>query len=294
MSCDLRTVLRAGQASFCCIEGDANLYGLGIRIGTYLIWAASLVAYNIARSEASTLRLLSGCYQLATLLALLIASASERSLFAAEACILLALCIGGLCTSTDLPSSATYTAFKSYATLDTSDLGNLMRIVVLITSAGYGLWYALSGFDNVCRSLCANSSFFFGEVSLYGWYRELLKALFILYAIGIAALGGFTIWSALSYRRGSGTVRVRTTIKSRDELDREGGGIITLSIGAVVMVILIIAIELIIYWNKLENVHSCGSVAQLIPLLVAAVIFCKTFMAVCCNQKTRSVQLKGR
>lgn len=293
MSCTLRTVLHAEQASFCSIEGDANLYGLGIRIGTYLIWTASLIAYNVTRSETSTMRILSGLYQLSTLLALFIASASERTLFAVEPLILLGLCIGGLCTSTDLPSSATYTALKCYTTLEIADLGSLLRVLVLVMSTGYGMWYSFTGFDNVCRSLCGNSFFFFSKVSLYGWYRELLQALFVLYAVGIAILAGNTAWSALFHRGRRWSKRETVPVKTQDDLDESRGGLIGLSIGTVIMVIFIIAIELTIYWNRMENVHSCGSVAQLLPLIIGIAMVCKTFLTMGSDRSVKRAQLKG-
>ncbi|RPB26915.1 hypothetical protein L211DRAFT_753567, partial [Terfezia boudieri ATCC MYA-4762] len=45
--------------------GDADTYGLGIRIGLYFQWITSSIAYSFVPSEAITMRGVNNCFQAA-------------------------------------------------------------------------------------------------------------------------------------------------------------------------------------------------------------------------------------
>jgi hypothetical protein len=46
----------------CGFAGDDNTYGLGIRIGVYLQWICSSIAYNFVPEEAVTMRGVNTCF----------------------------------------------------------------------------------------------------------------------------------------------------------------------------------------------------------------------------------------
>jgi hypothetical protein len=54
-------------ASVCGFSGNSDVYGLGVRLGTYLQWLSSIIALNLSREEANFMYGMNVCYQLATL-----------------------------------------------------------------------------------------------------------------------------------------------------------------------------------------------------------------------------------
>ena len=55
----------SSKSTVCGFRGDENVYGLGIRLGVYLQWLTSCLAYNFVADEAVTLRGVNTCFTLA-------------------------------------------------------------------------------------------------------------------------------------------------------------------------------------------------------------------------------------
>lgn len=290
MSCSSRILTFPTKAAFCGVSGNEDLYDLGIRLGSYLLWGANIVAHNVSPTKAESIRTLSSCYQLATTIGLVYSSTQPSTLFAVEAYILLALCIGGIWTST-YPRQLSSVKLNSYASFDVSGLGGIIRLVLLPASAGFGLWYTFLGMDNLCQSLCANDAFFFARVDLYGWYRTLLKVVFCGYAICLTALFGRAILRKVA-RRQQGNNAENEAIGEERERPLESPSIISLLLGALAMLLFILTIELTIYWNLIVDSNSLHSVAQLLPLLVALAGLCKTLYTASRELGVRQLKLR--
>jgi len=176
--------------------GDQDTYGLGIRIGLYFQWVTSSIAYNLVPSEAINMRGVNNCFQLAMFAGLLyvtITKGSLHQLHPVEAYIMLLFCMGGVCSGTsdvgdgvgDHESSIGIAARKSYAYLEASSLGGCVRVLLGCGFIGYGLWFLFLGMDDM-RSPFPNDcnyAFFLARVDLFGWFRTLLRVLFVCASI---------------------------------------------------------------------------------------------------------------
>jgi hypothetical protein len=78
----------------CSFSGNADMYGLGIRIGFYFQWYSTILASWIARPEVPSLRLSNSLFVAATFLALVIQTAMNK-LRPVEIYIVLLLTFGG-------------------------------------------------------------------------------------------------------------------------------------------------------------------------------------------------------
>ena len=277
MSCASRILYLPNDVIYCRLQGDDSLYGLGLRLGTYLLWATTVIANNASPRRLPFVRTLSTCYQFATLIAILYRSTGHASLFALDVHILLTLCVGGLLTSTlpPRPSSTWLATLQSFTHLDVSSLGGIMRLFVLPASSGYGLWYVFSGMDGFCRSTCTNEVvFFFAKVKLFGWYRSLLKSLFSIMTFSVIV----SLFATLARSVARNRSRSETTKeeKNREKEPRFG----LLVIGTATITIFIVAIELPLYWNRTVGVSSCHSAAELLPIVVAAAALCETLRCI--------------
>lgn len=185
-------------------EGDQDTYGLGIRIGLYLQWITSSIAYNFVPAEAVTMRGVNNSFQLAMFAGLLFVTVTKGSdLYAVEGYLILLFCMGGVCSGGSLSTqeqntrgdggssgvgggtsqSASARSSAPFAYFESTTAGGLVRLAIGCAFVAYGLWFVFVGMDGMKAPECARSAFFFARVDLFGWFRSLLKALFVLSAV---------------------------------------------------------------------------------------------------------------
>lgn len=301
-------------------KGDSDTYGLGIRIGLYFQWVTSSIAYNLVPSEAINMRGVNNCFQLAMFAGLLYVTITNEQLHAVEAYLILLFCMGGVCSGTvevddeigeDRESRVDGVARKSYAYLEASSLGGYVRVLLGCGFIGYGLWFVFLGMDNMHhKQTDCNYVFFLARVDLFGWFRTLLKILFVCATIpavlslvfmtislvntswvffleggwqgrvrphkhGALPSNGENVTSSKSKQSTSSEVK---TALSEDEAaeasEDEKPGLQNIKLrkqnvgfsGALLFFIL--SVELIIKWNKIEQVGSIGSTGQLLPVII--------------------------
>ncbi|KAF8428696.1 hypothetical protein EV426DRAFT_571309 [Tirmania nivea] len=182
-----------------------------------------------------------------------------------------------------------------YAYLETSTLGGYVRLLLACGFIAYGLWFVFVGMDemldafpNDCRY-----AFFLARVDLSGSFRKFLKALFILVAIpalvslkrGTATLARATQnfffeqgWQGRAkpkpeiYNESPVTTPPESQTLSPSNNEVPGLQYVKIRLLDVILsgtlLIFIIAVELIIRWNKIEKVQSIRSTGQLLPVII--------------------------
>lgn len=258
----------------CGFAGDDNTYGLGIRIGIYLQWITSSIAYNFVPEEAVTMRGVNNCFQAAMFAGLLFITITKGpELYAVEAFIMLIFCMGGVCSG-DNPEigEAGKEKSKKYAYFDATTLGSLIRFSLGVGFCAYGVWFTFKGMDNMKHPPCSTFAFFIVRVNLYGWFRTFWKIMFTLGALMYAAIiiGGvptlvMRYWQFL-------WAPVKQDFASQDmedgnpkTVDTTSTSNLTLSTG---LILFIIGVEMMVRWNHIEGVDSLGSTGQLLPLII--------------------------
>jgi len=185
------------------------------------------------------------------------------------------------------------TAVKTrYAYLETSTLGGYVRLLLACGFIAYGLWFVFVGMDGMLDAYPDDCkyAFFLARLDLSGGFREFLKALFILVAIpALHALMGGTVslaretrnfvfrqgWqgsanhSSIVLKPPSSPEPQDKTEASNDRLDWQH--VMCRLLGAILsgtLFMFIIAVELTIRWNKIEEVQAIGSTGQLLPVII--------------------------
>ncbi|CAG8694257.1 11183_t:CDS:2, partial [Acaulospora colombiana] len=100
----------------CGFVGDSNMYGKGIRIGMYLQWITSSLAYNFVPEEAVNMRLI-------------YITVNNQELYAVECWIVLLMCMGGVASE------------RGFASYKSSDIGRLIKLILGLAIIGYWAWF---------------------------------------------------------------------------------------------------------------------------------------------------------
>ncbi|KAH0610067.1 uncharacterized protein H6S33_012613 [Morchella sextelata] len=264
----------------CGFSGDDNTYGLGIRIGVYLQWVTSAVAYGFLPTEAQSVRGVNNCFQAAMFAGLLFITITKGSdLYAVEAYMMLIFCMGGVCSGDAKEDGGIFKA-KKFAYHKASNIGGLIRFVLSTGFCVYGLWFFFTGMDHMKHPGCSTWAYFFAKVNLYTWLRTFMKAVFVLMGI----IHSMVIFWPIAHKLccfptshneeidlavasfGQSEIEPENTSRSKAEKGLESTSMVILS-GSLISFML--TVELMIRWNHILGVNELGSTGQLLPLIMA-------------------------
>jgi hypothetical protein len=237
----------------CRVNGNADFYGFGIRLGTYFQFIATLLVTLYAPEEESFYLALNNLLQTAMFAGLLLLTVSQGPLLVVEPVIVMFLLFGSL-------SSLTSDGFFL------SPVGRpsgIYRLLLYSGIAGYSCWFWFKGIDTVAKPLAPAScdfstTAFFGQVSSFGPFRTFNKVASVM---GLAVCVSFLIFSIRKSLTGGGS-RIKPREKTTD--------VILLIISITIIIVSIVGAEWIIHANHITGIYDVNGVGQLIPLLVGA------------------------
>lgn len=253
------------------------MYGMGVRIGCYLQWSTSIFAENFYGPAVEPCRDANTTFQVAMLAGLVLSTGSPKeNAIALEGYIALLFCF----TSVWIASLQVLSVPKTDHTnsLNFSDTKRAMRGVgdMLLNTAicSYGIYLLYVGFDQLRRTTCPETIFFFGPVELFGWFRIFLKVVLIISLVGSATslslriLSFFQQLSQFISQWGQSYMPQSPCPPSRVRMVKLS---FSKLLGSIVgLGIFIVAIELTIAWNNIRHIYECASFSQLFPLVAGA------------------------
>ncbi|KAF8472883.1 hypothetical protein BDZ91DRAFT_760323 [Kalaharituber pfeilii] len=277
-------------------RGNADMYGLGVRIGVYLqIFACICAKYLRLERAIESLAFSSGLLRLALLISLSYVTIKEERLEAVDTAIMVLLALISTppfdsLGRVSLPSNLEFRTLGRFL----NQMAPMFRALSGLGLICYSVWFWWTGLETLGHSPCTGTTFFFAKVSLYNWFRWLgrIYTVYMLIALVLMILNWMRRnWcpncgsAGNSSRNSESTVKARVMDKIRkilviDIILEILGGykdffvfLITNRTSKAVLAIvvnglIILAIELTIRWNFITGVNSLGSVGQLIPFLV--------------------------
>jgi len=235
-----RAVLNANNTlPKCAIQGNSDLYGLGIRISVYVQYLTILVAAVSGRKLYSKIRTAVLIYAVAILIVVFRNSISGS--------------IHGL----EVPIIQFLVLIQLSAVLPTvwvvSVVGWFIYLALAANSA-YFVWYWFRGLDFLPKSACVDEyAWFFAKVSLYHWYRTFNKV-----------FACFTIVGVITQIFGIGGAVGAEVV---DEEEQNGPGNVFFLLPTIPFSVS--ACEMAIKWNGITGVNSINGTGQLIPLVLS-------------------------
>ncbi|KAL7933594.1 hypothetical protein V8C35DRAFT_303356 [Trichoderma chlorosporum] len=254
----------------CPVNGNSDLYGLGIRVGIYiqmLTVQLSGLASAIFKTEDS-LGQGTIIFVLATGIVLVRLLQQENAIEAVEVFPILTLLLAqvGVCR-------VPYWKGQTTALIYTFEVGALLAMFA---------WFWWHGMDTLQRTCPDDKAFFFAKVSIWHWFRTLNKVGSVFAIIAgvvsvvfyLAAIILFTFVRAANF-----VTRFRNggaDGKSKEEDNPMGFGPVDflVNIGAIVYV------EMALKWNNISGVHSLAAPGQFMPFFIAIAQLLSVFYGV--------------
>ncbi|KAM0255008.1 hypothetical protein ACHAQJ_006236 [Trichoderma viride] len=232
-----------------CPDGNSDLYGVGVRVGLYAQWVATLLVTVFDPKTESTYRIANLIIQWSIFLGLCTQSSSGDPVVGAV--ITQYLLFGSL-------SSVTGNGISHF-----SHFSGIFRIVFYTAVSAYGCWFWYTGIDVMASPGCPDIAFF-GHVTIHGWFRTLGKVVSVLGLILCVFFVCFSILATMrrfskGFREG---FKPKQKVRPRVELV-----LVALSMGLIGISIYLV--EHLIMVNDIQGVSikEIGTVGQLIPLL---------------------------
>ncbi|KAI2626759.1 hypothetical protein GGR54DRAFT_483662 [Hypoxylon sp. NC1633] len=229
----------------CDMIGNADFYGIGIRLGLYAQSLTTLLVTLFVQEEEGLNRTLNLLLQLAIFAGTLLLT-QKNDIHAFEVVLVFWLLVGALSSLTGDGISAV------------DSFSGVCRVLFYIALSSYGCWFWFIGLDTMQETSCTQIAFFGGS-TLDGWFQTFGKVVAVL---GFVVAGGMLAWAGyLSIGNRGGRGRSGRYRRPQTE--------ITLMVLSIVMVILsIVSAEYVIRANHLTGVDDIFAVGQLLAFLV--------------------------
>lgn len=283
------------QPPQCGFEGNPDLYGLGIRMGVYFLWASALIIwrwYPEGRTE------LGGAYLLflfALLIAMVVITARLEPIHSAEILLLMYIIFGGVFTVMMIGLRKRY--LQKAKKIKTSWVQTMALFFILAAASIYCSWFWLSGIHHhdFLDTTCVTYGFLFTKVSLKNkhvtrFFAALSLYLAIIYVIAsiyaVGALSAFLTnapWlSRIIEKSKQQSLTTATQERSSSSTRRAWKigsefttSVVTPATNIVSFIYSIIGIEMTLQWNHVTGVYTINSVGQLIPFVIGLLGFIK-------------------
>jgi hypothetical protein len=233
-----------GDAQICGFSGNMDLYGVGIRVGLYLQWIATLLTTLFRPGDEDPIRVVNLLIQSAIFIGLILLT-GRHQLNPVEPVITIWLLFGALSSLTGGGINPLGRFSGGY------------RVLLYSGIAGYACWFWFSGLDNMLLSKprCSTVAFF-GNVSITGPFRTFNK---VASVIGLAVCVVF-IGVDVAVLLGLWGMR------ESEKPSRPRAQIELTFMSAVIIVVSMAAVEYLIKTNQITGVNDILSVGQTIPL----------------------------
>ena len=157
----------------CGFRGDADIYGIGIRIGYYSQALSVWFANFFIVSEAKVLRSVNGLFLFALFVGLAWFSRNPSDVYAIESFLLLQLLFATWYVA--LLGKGRY----SNKFFRFSAMRMIIEDLTVLGLLAYTVWFWWTGLDRMKRTPCGTRIFLFAKVDLFGWYRSANRVLCI-------------------------------------------------------------------------------------------------------------------
>lgn len=281
--------------AMCSIDGNSDMYGLGIRLGFYLQWIGSIIASWLAPSEVPAIRFGINVFVAATFLALVILTGRDvQSLEVVETYIILLLTFGSYAYLVPLFAWRVLTWGNPcwdpsrWPIVRQSAVESVLRTLLLSGVSSFQLWFWIARISDLNSQDCREYGFLFSRVRLNAqWFRIVnivLHSLVLLICLDLLCVKLLIRLEWIREREFHEEIRYvrpdqgeldRTlTPHLRTPSERRKRNLQNLgsTINFLVAVIVIAATELTIHWNKIHAVNAISSAGQTIPFVIGIAI----------------------
>lgn len=253
----------------------------------YIQWITCLLISCFVKGGASSVILITNCFQLSMIIALVYMTILQGSnLQVSEAYLMFIICAGSFTTPGVLDVRLLHRFDRKDAEAYTAALGTAIQVILQFVLIAYGVWFFFTSMDSMQHPPCSRSGFLFVRVDLYHWMRTVFKVLFAaaIPSLILSLVFQIVLNDLLSQTRippmpptsgalaetdvDSNASRITISVFNPETpfVIRGWAGI---AIDFSNLCGFILAVELIIKWNHIQGVNQMGSTGQILPFVVA-------------------------
>ncbi|KAF2111206.1 hypothetical protein BDV96DRAFT_189022 [Lophiotrema nucula] len=264
----------AGQGDNCSFQGNADMYGMGIRIGYYLQWYGSIIAAWLASEQSQGLRIANSLFVTATFIALIILTARQHSpddLPAVETYIILFLTFGNYLVLVPIYIWRLFTGCNPlwdptrFPRVNPGQDYTVYNTLVVVAVLIFQIWFWAQQVPQLNGVECKRYGFFFTKFVLNSTnFRGINLSFNIILLMICLTTVGVVLWKNSPWAPARRRVNLNHESLNRIRLLNYVESISQ----AVVATVVIIGVELTILWNQIEGVHDVSTAGQMIPLFL--------------------------
>ncbi|KAF8430374.1 hypothetical protein EV426DRAFT_15566 [Tirmania nivea] len=261
----------------CGFDGDQDMYGLGIRIGYYVQWIATVFGAYYTPKIVSSAFEANAIFNIGMLAGLVYSTMRRNDMFVVEPVMVLGFSIGGAIVGLLDPKNVhNPKSLKSLRARLVHLCGTGALSLPLLT---YWAWYSFYGMSNMQYNHCARYTFFIVKIDIWApWFRYFMRVATVMSLVGLFSLAVGVI---VAYRKKSEEQHERhpTGFKDRPRLSRSATALALRArptktqffIVVFVCAICALSVEMGIIWNRITGVNALGATGQLIPMAIGII-----------------------
>ncbi|EWC46193.1 hypothetical protein DRE_04571 [Drechslerella stenobrocha 248] len=256
----------------CFLMGNPSLYPMGLRVGVYFQWIATIFANFFVPSMAPSMRIMNTLFQLAIFSGLSYEITNMQALDGIEAFILLTLCVGSITSLITSPNMD----------VRVTRVGSIGRLLIFLAVFMFGAWYWFTGYKFVAITKCTQEIqfLFFWRVHLYHWFMQFSQAVMIIGCLSIAGALGYELFFLIAIFRMQGPKPTINKILQGnlykdsllgDVLQQEKYAWVSGALLVVVIVVaaaFIVTVESALKYSNAYLTFDLGSPVELIPFII--------------------------
>lgn len=277
----------------CDVDGNPDLYGLGVRLGIYFQWLGSYLSNLLLPGEISTNLDANSIFLLALFVA--VAKGSfDHSIGSIDALVLLELSYGYFFSVLSLFGfrSCFFNHDGKGKEVFISTVGTYLRIMLTAAVSVYAVWFWFDGVEDLQQAPCEEVIFFFGQLEILKSVRTFFKFASIVCLIyyGTIALVAFAILARFVFpvpgrRQKHSDLRFweyfRSKIVHHPKMPLQQRGVKTLiyflrALNFVYLLWAAVTVGLTLNWNHVKNTTggtALSTTGQQLPTIIGAFTF---------------------
>ncbi|KAH8733905.1 hypothetical protein BGZ61DRAFT_445495 [Ilyonectria robusta] len=249
------------SGSQCDLTGNPDLYGIGVRIGLYSQWIATLLVTLFDSRNEGAYRVVNLIMQCAIFLGLCTDSSQGGS------------AVGSIVTQLLLCGSLS--SLTGNGISHSGSFSGICRVLFYIALSSYGCWFWYTGIDEMTIPNCPEQIAFFGRTSINGRFRVFGKAAAVIGLVSSVALLGWNIFAVVLRLNGNFKHDRASRAGKRPQVEI---GLLMLSIGLIAFSVG--GVEYLIDVNDISGLSDINSVGQFLPLLVGTIACFQTLWTI--------------
>ncbi|KAF8540601.1 hypothetical protein BDD12DRAFT_880333 [Trichophaea hybrida] len=294
------------ETVFCSFSGDQDMYGLGIRVGYYIQWVATVFGAYFTPQMVSSAFEANAIFNIGMLAGLVYSTIRRNNMYMLEPLIVLGFSIGGAVVGLLDPKNVH----------QPNDLKSLRARMLHLSGTGslylplliYWVWYSFHGMDTMSIvSGCVPYTFMLAKIDARSvWFRYFMKSATVIAIVGIVALavGLVVLYRIKSHELPRDSETVGTpNLHRQPRLSRTATALalrarptkLQFLVVIVACVLCALSVELAIVWNNIKGVDMLGATGQLIPMAIGLLTSLRVCLGVISDKfKSRTKRRRER